>query len=150
MAVTVTFFNLFKLGQVDGSHFVNFDSATFALTLHTSALGADLDIDTMEFYDDLVHELGTVGNYTLGGQDLTGTSVNLDTANDFVYFDAADVTWAVLTATFRYAVLRQNTGNPTTDVLIFVIDFGEDKVLAAADFVVQWPPSTLGSVLKMT
>jgi hypothetical protein len=147
MATTVSTYNLFKQGQVNGDHPVDFTASTFTLTLHTSSYVPNLD--THEFYDDLTNELGTAGNYTAGGQDLTGTSLTLDTGNDFVYFDADDVTWAALTATFRYAVLRQNTGLASTDVLILLIDFGENKAPSSEDFIVQWAAPSAGAVLKV-
>jgi hypothetical protein len=147
MAATVTIFNKFKLGQINGDHFVAFGTDTFTVSLHTSAYTPDIDAD--EFYDDITWtELPTAGNYTAGGQNLAGTSVGLDTGSDFVYFDATDLTWAGLTATFRYAVLRKNTGTAGTSPLIQFIDFGVDQEPAGVDFVMQWAAAAAGAILK--
>lgn len=42
--------------------------------------------------------------YTTGGETLTGCSVTYETSPQKTIFDADDVEWAALTATFRYAV----------------------------------------------
>lgn len=147
MAATVTIFNKFKQGQINGDHFVDFNSDTFTLSLHTSSYTPNFD--TNEFYTDLTNELSSGGNYTAGGQNLAGTSVGLDAGSDFAYFDATDLTWASLTATFRYAVLRKNTGTGSTSPLILLIDFGADQAPNGVDFVVQWAAAAAGAILKV-
>jgi hypothetical protein len=147
MAVTVSVYNLFKKGQINGDHFVDFNTHTFTLSLHTSDYTPNLDTD--EFYDDLTDELPQADGYLSGGQDLTTTIVGLDTGNDFAYFDADNVTWVSLTAVFRYAVLRRNTGTPGTSPLVLLIDFGANQSPVGIDFVVQWATPAAGAVLKV-
>lgn len=147
MAITVNPYNKFKVGQLNGDHFVDFNSHDFYLTLHQATYVPDFLGDD-EFYDELTGELAAAGNYTVGGKLLTSTSVGVYAS--FAYFAAGDVTWSALTATFRYAVLRRDTGDPSTSPLILLIDFGVNQEPAGVDFIIQWAHYTEGGVLKLT
>jgi len=82
--------------------------------------------------------------YTASGKVLTGQSyVSSDSPAQSV-FDADDLTWAALTATFRYGIFYANksVGSPAiVNPLIGYILFDNtpaDKVLSAVDFLVIW------------
>lgn len=52
-----------------------------------------------------VEEVASPDNgYTAGGETLTGCTVTNETSPQKTIFDADDVEWAALTATFRYAI----------------------------------------------
>lgn len=55
------------------------------------------DIDAHAAYADVsAKEYGTAGNYTAGGQAITGQSVTQDDANDRAVWDATDVLFTAL------------------------------------------------------
>jgi hypothetical protein len=146
MAVTSTVYNLFKKGQLNGAHFVDFDTDTIKLMLCTSTYSPN--IDTHEFKTDVTNEVAAGGGYSSGGQALTTKVVNLDTASDFAYLKADNVTWTTATFTARYGVLYKDTGSGATSPLILVIDFGSDQSPSGSDFTVQWASDGNGGVLK--
>jgi hypothetical protein len=145
MAVTASVFNLWKKGQLNGSHFVDFDTDTLKVSLHTASWTPNLL--TNEFFTDATNELSTAGGYTAGGKTLTTPVVGTD-ASGFAYFIADPVTWTALTATFRYAVLRKDTGVAGTSPIIEVIDFGTNQSPAGVDFVLAWAAAGSGGILK--
>lgn len=145
MAVTVTVYNKFKQNQMNGGA-VDLDTDTITVSLHTSTYTPDFD--THDFFDDVTNEVSNGSGYTTGGAALSGKVVSLDTASDFAYFDADDLTWTALTKTFRYAVIRKNTGTASTSPVIALIDFGTNQSPSAIDFTLQWPAPASGAILK--
>jgi len=93
--------------------------------------------DTHDFFDDITNEVSHA-SYTAGGATLASKTLTLDTTNDRVDFDAADVVWASATFTARYAVIYKSTGTAATSPLIALIDFGADKSPSAEDFTIVW------------
>jgi hypothetical protein len=143
MAVTTTVYNLWKQkGDLPDA------MAGLALTvsLHTSSYTPNFD--THEFFDDTTNELGTAGGYTAGGLALSNISAALDTGGDFAYVDADPAEWNPLTATFRYAVLFDDTGNPATSRLIMLIDFGASQSPSGIPFAIDWAAPASGGVFK--
>lgn len=147
MAVTASFYNLYKQKILSGANAVDWDADTLKVVLLTASYTPN--IDTHDFYDDLTNELTTTGGYTAGGVTLTTVSTGLNTGSDFAYADADDVTWTALTATFRYAVILKSTGTPGTSPLIILIDFGSNQSPAGVDFVLQWAAVASGGVAKV-
>lgn len=85
--------------------------------------------DTQNFYSDIsANEIATGGNYTTGGQALTGKTVTRNDGTDQITITASNVVWASSTITnARYAVLFRDTGVAGTSPLIAAYDFGADK-----------------------
>lgn len=146
MAITVTPYLLFKKGQISGAHPVDFDTDTLKVTLHTATYTPDLDAH--EFHADLTNEVANGSGYTTGGAALGNKAVGVNTGSDFAYFDADDTVWTTITKTFRYAVIRKDTGVSATSPLIALIDFGTNLSPAVEDFTIQWPAPASGGVLK--
>lgn len=136
MAVTIFAYNDGKLGLLNGS--IDLDSDTIKVSLHTSSYTPDIDNDN--FFDDLSNELSASGGYTAGGESLAAKIVTADDSNDRAVWDADDLTWSALTpsAAFRYGVIYQDTGAPSTSALIAYLDFGADQDPAGSDFKIQW------------
>ena len=135
-------FNKFKQFLVDGTTNgqVDFDADTIKVALVTSSFSPDFD--TMDYFDDVTNEVSGTG-YSAGGATLGSVTITLDTANDRVDIDAADVTWTTSTITARGAVLYNSTGTASTSPLIAYYDFGSDKVSSAGDFTIQWAAAGL-------
>ena len=74
--------------------------------------------------------------YTAGGESLTGKTLTQDATKDKWTWDADDVTWTGITATFRYAVLYDNT-DPTKPLIAYV-DFGSNQTATAQDLTIKW------------
>ena len=109
---------------------------TFNLSLHTSSMTPDKDMQT---YSDLTNEVGTTGtNYSTGGYAFTSSnnSVSEVTASDWAYFDIGeDASWASSTITARYGALYVQT---TPKELVCIFDFTEDKSSSNGTFTVQF------------
>ena len=145
MAITAVTYGKFLQKQLDGGHPVDFDTDTIKVSLHTSVYTPARD--THEFFSSITNELATALGYTAGGATLAGASVGLDTGGHFAYFDATDVTWAGAGFTFRYAVLRKDTGVAGTSPVICYFDFGTD-ITPAGDYILQWAIPGSGAILK--
>lgn len=96
-------------------------------------------LDHIAWADVAAHEITGTG-YTAGGQALANKSVTV--AGDTTVFDAADTTWANLTATFRYAVLyaavaRDGVTNPLLGYIL-IDDTPADTVVAGVDWSIIW------------
>jgi hypothetical protein len=107
------------------------------------------------------HEVATGDGYTTGGATLASKTLTRSTWK--TTFDAADITFAALTKTFRYGVLYvegtktnpeggENIVNPLYAYILFD-DTPADVVVAGTDYVVQWSSlgiSTFGPVAEMS
>lgn len=122
MAITATAYPTFGLRLLRGE--VDFDTATLAVSLHTSSYVPDKDHD---FFDDVTNEVAGAG-YTAGGVNCTGLVTAYDAANDRTYLDCDDPSWAALTTTYRYAVWRIVGTGVATSPLVCWTDFGADQV----------------------
>ena len=76
-------------------------------------------------------------NYTAGGNTVSKSewgagSGYVDTTNAML--DATDVPWTIATITARYAATYETTGGKIRGIY----DFGEDKVVVAGSFTIQW------------
>lgn len=89
--------------------------------------------------------------YTQGGEALASKTITLSDSPSQSVFDAANVTWAALTATFRYGILYINaTVHGFVNPLVAYILFDTapaDIVVVGVDWTVQWSPS---GILKVS
>lgn len=115
-------------GQID------FDTDTFYMMLVTSTYTPDKD--THLDRADVTNEV-TGTNYTATGQAVTVTVSAVDTANDRVDINFADVTWASSTITAAAAVVYKYTGTAADDLLVAYLDFGGDVSSTSGDFTVS-------------
>lgn len=132
-------YNKFKEAQLNGSNVVDFDTDTVKVMLTSSSYTPDLDAH--DFASDISNEV-SVSGYASGGQTLTSKTVTLDTANDRVDVDAADVVWSIpsgSTLTARYAVIYKAVGTTmTVSPLIALIDFAGDQVASNGALTISW------------
>lgn len=134
-------YNKYKQGIFDNTVNlrVDLDTDTVKVALLTSSYTANADVH--DFFDDVsANEVSGTG-YTAGGATLASPTVTLDTTNDRVDFDAADVSWTSSTITARYAVIYKSTGTASTSPLIALIDFTTDQISSNGTFTIQWSSS---------
>jgi len=115
-------------GQID------FDTDTFYMMLVTSTYTPDKD--THLDRADVTNEVTGTG-YTADGQAVTVTVDAVDTANDRVDINFADVTWSSSTITAAAAVVYKSTGTEADDLLVAYLDFGGDVSSTSGDFTVS-------------
>lgn len=114
-------FNSFKKKIMDGS--IDLDTDTIKVSLHTSSYTPDADAH--DFWDDTTNEVSSSGSYTAGiagGVALANKAVTADNTDDEGVFDADDVSITTFTGTFKWIVLRKDTGTASTSPLICAID----------------------------
>lgn len=128
-------YNRFKADLLQGDIDVDTIGDTIKVQLHTSSYTPDKDHNVI---GDLTNELAAGGGYTTGGETVASQTVTQDDTNDLAKWDADDLTWSALTATFRYAILVDVTN---TNSLIACVDFVNDVVKAAADLTLRWNSS---------
>lgn len=127
-----TVFNIFKQYTLYGEYDLLNSNINVAL------LSAAPDIDTMQYYSDVMsYEISAVG-YNTSGITLSGNIVSADTINNRAIFDADDISWYNSTIAARYAVLYQVMGTASDCKLIGYIDFGETKQSQNGEFAIQW------------
>lgn len=132
MATTGTAYGPAGLHLLKGD--LDFDTATVKASLHTSAYTPNKDD---EFFAAVTNEVAD-GSYAAGGEALTGVATAYDAANDRSVLDADDTVFPALTATFRYVVLRVDTGAAATSPLLGWIDYGVDQVIGGVDCTIVW------------
>ncbi len=145
MATTFTLYSSFRKYVMNGT--VNLESDTIKVALVTSSYTPDVSHDVLA--DVLgspsceVEAIASPSNgYTQGGNEVTGKTVsNTDSPSQGV-FDGNNVSWAELTATFRYGIVyAQKSVSPVENPLIGWIlfdDTPDDIVLSASNFTIQW------------
>lgn len=102
---------------------LDLDTDTIKVSLHTTSYSPNADSD--DFWDDATNEVSSSGSYTAGiagGITLASKAVTQDNTDDEGVFDAADITVTSFTGTFRWIVLRKDTGTASTSPLICAID----------------------------
>ncbi len=82
------------------------------------------------------YELGTMPGYERGGKQLRNRSIE-GVAPNGVRLAAGTVGWQNFSGEFRYAVIFQNTGNRSSDILVACTDLGEQK-LKGANIVISY------------
>ena len=126
-------FGSFLLKGYDSSTKINLASGgdTIKVALVTSSY--TFTPDTHDFFDDITNEVTGTG-YTAGGATLGSQACTLDTTDNELVFDGADVTWASSTITARGAVIYKSTGVSSTSPLIAFIDFTTNRTSDGGTF----------------
>lgn len=132
MATTATAYGPFGQHLLKGE--VNIATASIKVSLHSSTYVPNKD---HEFFSSATNEVTGAG-YTAGGKVIGSLAAAYDSANDRSTLTGANVTWTGLTATYRYAVIRLDTGNAATSPLVAWVDFGADQAASGVDVTLQW------------
>lgn len=126
----------FQGGIAAGDAPVDVLSDTLALTLHTVTYVPNRL--THRWASDLTAELASGNGYTTGGVVLAGKTVSAPDGSGDVFINADDVTFNFTASkTFRYAVIKKDTGTAGTSPLLWLIDFESDQTLAVT-FQIIW------------
>lgn len=125
-------YNNFKKLALSGT--VNFNTATLKMMLlsgtysfsqsHTKT--GDLGLNEIKG-----------GSYTPGGQALSSVVISIDSGDNEVVLDAADMTFTSITSSLQYGAIYVAGGTPSTSYLMGLVDFGA-QTLTASDFQVTW------------
>jgi hypothetical protein len=117
---------------------VDWPGDTIKLALTTSAYTVSQAND--EFFDDVTSELAGSGGYTSGGFTLTGMTNTYDATTREERYIADNFSVGALTpsAPFRYGVVYDDSGTPSTSILLAYINFGADQNPAGLPFAIQW------------
>lgn len=116
-------YNKFKTGTLTGTYNLGSGGDTIKASFHTTSYTPNQDSD--DFFDDATNEVTTSGSYTsgaAGGITLANKSVSQDNTDNEGVFDADDLSVTGFTGTFRWIVLRKDTGTAATSPLIAAID----------------------------
>lgn len=92
--------------------------------------------DTHDEWNDVSSFESNGTGYTAGGIVLSSKTLTYDSAQNRWTFDAADVAWTNASASFRYAVLYDDTA--TNKPLIAYVDFGATQNATNQDVTVRW------------
>jgi hypothetical protein len=147
MDTTFTLYNSFKKYLLDGT--IDLDTDTIKVALVTSAYTPlathDVLADVMASPDPEVVAIASPSNgYTDGGAALANAAVTFTDSPSAGKFDADDLTWSALTATFRYGIVyaEKSVGSPAiVNPLIGYILFDTtpaDITITGIDFTIQW------------
>ena len=122
----------FKQELLEGKH--DFSSHTFKIALFDE--NATLNASTTDY--SVTNEVSGSG-YSAGG--VTLTAVAPTTSGTTAICDFQDVTISSATITARGALVYNSTtsGGANTTEAVMVLDFGSNKSVTAADFVVTFP-----------
>ena len=152
MASAIYLFN--KLTEYLAKGVINLETDTIKLALLTSSWTPDVTLDIFGDITASPSPEASGSGYTQGGAALTGQTVTLSDSPAKTVFDASDLTFSALNATFRYGVLYANksTGSPAiVDPLIAYILFDTtpaDIVVSGVDWKVQWNASGIFDISK--
>jgi hypothetical protein len=128
-------------GIASGDVPVDWLTDTVKVTLHTATYAPNRL--THRWYSDLTNELATATGYTAGGETFTGKTVSTPDGDGSIFVDAADVSWNFTASkTFRYAVVRKDTGTGGTSPLLWLVDFEADQTISLP-FTLIWNASGL-------
>ena len=116
-------------------------SDNLALTLHTATYTPNRL--THRWASDLSAELASGNGYTTGGVLLASKTVSAPDGSGNVFVDAADVVFNfTANKTFRYAVLKKDSGVAGTSPLLWLVDFEADQTIGVT-FQIAWNASGL-------
>jgi hypothetical protein len=157
MSSELNFFN--KLYEYIGGGVIDLKTDTIKLMLVTSGYTFNaahaILAEVQASPDPEVVAVASPNNgYTAGGAALSGQTYLATDSPAQSMFDAADVTWAALTATFRHGILyaAKTIGSPAiVNPLIACITFDTapaDIVVNGVDYVVQWNASGIFTLSK--
>ena len=150
MASSFTLYSSARKYIMDGT--LNLATDTIKLMLVTSdytpSVAHDVLADVITSPSPEVEAIASPDNgYTTGGKALTGQAVTNTDSPSAGKFDADDVTWTALTATFRYGILyaEKSVGSPAiVNPLIGIIVYDttpDDISVTGIDWMTQWSAS---------
>ena len=151
MASSITVYNNFKrFGHEDLED--NEVKLLLVTSAYTPSVLHDVLADVLSSPSPEVVAIASPDNgYTQGGEVLASKTITLSDSPSQSVCDAANVTWAALTATFRYGILYINaTVHGFVNPLVAYILFDTapaDIVVVGVDWTVQWSPS---GILKVS
>jgi len=145
MSTILTLYNSFLKYQQDGTINLKDDTIKLALVTNLYSFSVEHDVlaDVLGSPSCEVEQIDSPDNgYTTGGETLTGKTFTLTDSPVLQVFDAADVEWAELTATFRFGILYANvTRNGIVDPLIGCILYDDtpgDMEIVGIKFKTIW------------
>jgi len=136
VAITQAMCNSFKSELLGGTHDLDTDVIKIALYTSSATLGASTTAYAV------TNEVATGGNYSAGGNTLSGAVITLSGTTAFVDFDNS--TWATATITARGALIYNSS---KSNKAIAVLDFGGDKTSTAGDFTVIFPTADASNAI---
>lgn len=148
MASEFTLYSSLRKYLLNGT--INLESDTLKLALVTSAYSPNVAhavlADVMSSPSPEVVAVASPDNgYPMGGKALTGQTVTKTDSPSAGKFDADDVIFTALTATFRYGVLYAAvTRNGIEDPLIGYVLYDTtpaDITISGLDWINQWSPN---------
>jgi len=137
MAITFTLYGELSLTLPNKE--IALTDGNVKLSLHTNSYSPNKDTD--KYFSSATNEVTNGSGYTTGGVALSNPTLTYVAGTHTGTFDADDAAWLALTKTFRYAVLRYNTGNSATSALIGWVNFGADENISNQNFTVVWNAS---------
>lgn len=150
MASDFTLYSSARKYILDGTIDLLADTVKVALVTsdYTPSIAHDVLADVMASPNPEVVAVASPSNgYTTGGKELTGKTVTHTDSPSQGKFDADDLTWTALTATFRYGIMyaEKSVGSPAiVNPLIGYILFDTtpaDIVMTGLDFTIPWSPN---------
>ena len=151
MASSITLYHNFKrFGQEDLHN--NAVKLLLVTDSYTPSELHDVLADVLTSPSPEVEAIASPDNgYTQGGEALASKTITLTDSPSQAVFDAANVTWSALTATFRYGILYIDaTIDGIVKPLVAYILFDTTPaniVVSGVDWTVQWSPS---GILKLS
>lgn len=142
MAVSAKFYGPFFQSLFNKE--VDYDTDTIKAMLCSASYTPDQDAHR---YKSSVTNEVTGSGYTAGGVTLASKTVTYTPGTNVLALDAADITWAALTATSRYCVIYDDS--PATDAtkpLIGFIDFGADVICSGGPMTIQLDAAGMATV----
>lgn len=136
MAITQALCNSFKTDILGGIQDLDTDVIKIALYTSSATLGASTTAYTTS------NEVASTGNYSAGGNTLSGASISLSGSTAIV--DFSDTTWANATITARGALIYNSS---KSNKAIAVLDFGSDKTSTNGDFTIVFPAATASDAI---
>lgn len=111
-------------------------SGTFKMLL-VSAVPSETELDTFDFRNDVVTEVGASGTYAAGGSTVTCTVGSVDTANNRVAVTfGSPAAWTGATISAVGGWIYKSVGTAATDELVTFVDFGGTVTSTAGSFTV--------------
>lgn len=97
------------------------------------------NIDSQQFFSDVNTNETSGTGYTSGGQSVPNVATVQDNTNDQGELTFDDVVWDATggSLTAQYAVLYDDTGDPTTSRILAIEDFGSEQTANDANFTVR-------------
>lgn len=111
-------------------------SGTFKMLL-VSAVPSETELDTFDFRNDIVTEVGASGTYATGGATVTCSVGAVDTTNNRVAVTFGNpAAWTGATISAVGGWIYKSVGTAATDELITFVDFGGTVTSTAGTFTV--------------